>query len=64
MALTLEKDCPCTKEGCVRHGNCVACFDNHNDPAKKPSFCRRQGFVAPEELQTRVNARLQAAGKM
>lgn len=34
-------DCPCTKEGCPRHGHCCACVAHHKEHGKKLPVCLR-----------------------
>ena len=57
-----ELECPCTKTDCERHGDCIACHDNHAPKPTKP-FCMRPENTVPAELMDRVIARLRAAGK-
>lgn len=63
MALELEKNCPCSKVGCERHGNCVACFDYHKN-MEKPSTCRRPESTVSSAHAIRVKGRLRAAGRI
>ena len=63
MPIDLEKGCPCTKE-CSRHGDCVACFDNHNVAGKKPYFCKREGVSISQGLKHRVDVRLRTARRI
>ena len=34
-------DCPCTKEGCPRHGKCCECIAHHKEHGKKLPACLR-----------------------
>ena len=34
-------DCPCTKEGCPRHGKCCECVAHHKEHGKKLPACLR-----------------------
>ena len=34
-------DCPCTKEGCPRHGHCCACVAHHKEHGTKLPACLR-----------------------
>lgn len=34
-------DCPCTKEGCPRHGKCCECVAHHKEHGKKLPTCLR-----------------------
>ena len=34
-------DCPCTKEGCPRHGICCACVAHHKEHGNKLPACLR-----------------------
>ena len=58
-----ELECPCTKADCERHGDCVACYENHTSkPDSKPTFCMRPENIVSKELEERVGACLRAAG--
>ena len=35
-------DCPCTKEGCPRHGKCCECVAHHKEHGKKLPACLRE----------------------
>lgn len=63
MKIELEKECPCVKVECPRHGNCVACYANHKDK-ELPSTCRRPGITISPEHAARRDARLRAAGSI
>jgi hypothetical protein len=56
-----ESECPCPKDSCERHGDCVACAVNHKGKPN-PSYCKRPGVAAPAGLAERVSARIRAAG--
>ena len=56
-----EIECPCTKADCERHGDCVACYNNHVTK-EKPIFCKRPEAAVPAGLEERVSAKLLAAG--
>ena len=58
-----ERECPCIKTDCERHGDCVACSEHHaSKPDAKPVFCMRPENAIVRELEERVRARLMAAG--
>ena len=40
--MEINKNCPCTKIECPRHGNCDACRKHHSGPKKKPVSCERE----------------------
>ena len=56
-----ETECPCKKPDCLYHGDCVACFKNHESSADILS-CMRMGNGKLKKLQRRVLARLKTAG--
>jgi hypothetical protein len=56
-----ENECPCPKNDCERHGDCVACHIFHQ-PKPNPPFCKRPDSIVPSGLLERVNARLRDAG--
>jgi len=63
LVMDFEKDCPCVVVECPRFGNCVACYDYHQN-LDRPSTCRMAEAIVSVEHTARVNVRLKAAGRI
>ena len=63
MSLELEKDCPCKKVECPKHGNCVDCYDS-NKKSGQTRACEKPDAAISDEHRARVKARLVAAGRV
>lgn len=45
----VKADCPCPKQKCERHGNCIACESYHVRKRQLP-FCKRDKYLKRNEI--------------